>query len=101
MIWTAIIQYLIYSRSECGRYASGYRPDGMRCANADISVWMQAPSYVLTAVAEILASITSLEYSYSKAPANMRSMVQAVALSMNAISSAMGFALVSLSSVSP
>ncbi len=101
MIWTAIIQYLIYSRSECGRYASGYRPDGMRCANADIIGGMHAPSDVRTAVAEILASITSLEYSYSKAPANMKSMVQAVALSLNAISSSMGLALATHSSVSP
>jgi POT family proton-dependent oligopeptide transporter len=43
-----------------------------------------------------MASITSLEYAHSKAPANMRSMVQSVALFMNAISSAIGFALVTL-----
>lgn len=46
-----------------------------------------------------MASITSLEYAHSKAPANMRSMVQSVALFMNAVSSAIGFALVSLAEV--
>ncbi len=101
MIWTAVVQYYIYQRSECGSYASGTLLNGERCANADISVWVQSGSYILTAIAEILASITSLEYSFSKAPSNMRSMVQAIALFMNAISSAMGFALVSLSSVRP
>jgi POT family proton-dependent oligopeptide transporter len=43
-----------------------------------------------------MASITSLEYAHSKAPANMRSMVQSIALFMNAIASAIGFALVAL-----
>ncbi|KAK3326352.1 peptide transporter-like protein [Apodospora peruviana] len=91
MIWACVIQHYIYTRSECGTYASG---DG--CAPVDISVWAQSGSYILIAMSEILASITSLEYAHSKAPANMRSMVQAVALFMNAISSAIGFALVSL-----
>lgn len=101
MVWAAVLQAFIYRRSECGNYASGYLADGeTRCANVDISVWAQAGSYILIAFSEIMASITSLEYAHSKAPANMRSMVQAVALFMNAISSAIGFALVSLSAVS-
>ncbi|KAK4229601.1 POT family-domain-containing protein [Podospora fimiseda] len=99
MIWACIIQYYIYQKSECGNRANGYTaPDGtkVKCAAVPISVWAQTGSYVLIAFSEVLASITSLEYAHSKAPANMRSMVQAVALFMNAISSAIGFALVSL-----
>lgn len=48
-------------------------------------------------ISEILASVTSLEYAFTKAPRNMRSLVQAVALVMNAFSSAIGQALIGLS----
>lgn len=100
MIWAAVIQAYIYRRSECGNYAGQNLPGtDERCANVDISVWAQAGSYILIAFSEIMASITSLEYAHSKAPANMRSMVQSVALFMNAVSSAIGFALVSLAEV--
>ncbi|KAL2126867.1 hypothetical protein VTI74DRAFT_11702 [Chaetomium olivicolor] len=98
MVWACVIQYYIYKKSECGNYANGIMPDGTKreCARVDINMWAQTGSYVLIAFSEIMASITSLEYAHSKAPANMRSMVQSVALFMNAISSAIGFALVSL-----
>lgn len=98
MIWACVIQYYIYKNSECGNYANGIMADGTErdCARVDISMWAQSGSYILIAFSEIMASITSLEYAHSKAPANMRSMVQSVALFMNAISSAIGFALVSL-----
>lgn len=43
-----------------------------------------------------MASVTSLEYAFTKAPTNMRSTVQAVALFMNAVSSALAQALVGL-----
>jgi len=99
MIWACVLQYYLYKKSECGYYASGKTwVDGeeVKCPKVDISVWAQTGSYVLIAFSEILASITSLEYAHSKAPANMRSMVQSVCLFMNAISSAIGFALVPL-----
>ena len=93
MVWACVLQYYIYKKGPCGT-------DMSDCdENVDISVWAQTGSYVLIAFSEILASITSLEYAHSKAPANMRSMVQAVALFMNAISSALGFALVPLADV--
>ncbi|KAL2259482.1 hypothetical protein VTK26DRAFT_6837 [Humicola hyalothermophila] len=90
MIWACVIQYYIYKRSPCGNWANDCEE------RADINMWAQTGSYVLIAFSEIMASITSLEYAHSKAPANMRSMVQAVALFMNAISSAIGFALAPL-----
>jgi proton-dependent oligopeptide transporter, POT family len=92
MIWAAVVQAYIYKDSECGYYASD-----KGCANVSISVWAQTGAYVLIALSEIFASITSLEYAYSKAPKNMRSMVQAIALFTTAISSALGEAFVSLS----
>ncbi|RDW62563.1 hypothetical protein BP5796_10865 [Coleophoma crateriformis] len=103
MIWAAVIQAYIYKKSVCGRNAAGLLPaslggDGETvCPPVDINVWAQTGAYVLIAVSEIFASITSLEYAFSKAPKNMRSMVQAVALFMSAISAALGEAFVSLS----
>ncbi|KAJ4302284.1 hypothetical protein N0V88_002427 [Collariella sp. IMI 366227] len=98
MIWACVIQYYIYKKSECGNYANGITVDGkdVECARVEINMWAQSGSYILIAFSEIMASITSLEYAHSKAPANMRSMVQSVALFMNAISSAIGFALTPL-----
>ncbi|KAK1760537.1 putative peptide transporter ptr2 [Echria macrotheca] len=98
MVWACVVQYYIYQRSACGSHASGYLDADQteRCPNVSISVWAQTGSYVLIALSEAFASITSLEYAHSKAPKSARSMVQAVCLFMNAISSAIGFALVPL-----
>ncbi|KAF9629906.1 putative oligopeptide transporter protein [Lasiodiplodia theobromae] len=92
MVWACVLQYYIYKDSECGDYPSG---DG--CENVSINVWAQTGSYVLIAISEILASITSLEYGFSKAPKNMRSLVAAFALFMSAISAAIGEAFNPLS----
>ena len=97
MIWAAVVQAYIYKRGECGSYPSEGLPDGSDCTPAPLNVWILTGSYVLIAISEILASITSLEYAFTKAPKNMRSMVQAFALFMTAIASAIGEALVSLS----
>ncbi|RGP59298.1 pot family proton-dependent oligopeptide transporter [Fusarium sporotrichioides] len=91
MIWAAVVQHYIYQKSECGMRASGED-----CAVVEINVWAQTGAYVLIALSEVFASITSLEYAFSKAPKNMRSMVQAVALFMTAFSAALGQALVGL-----
>ncbi|KAH8805959.1 Ptr2 peptide transporter, partial [Xylogone sp. PMI_703] len=103
MIWATIIQVYIYKKSVCGTHAAGILPASLggdgetSCPPVEINVWAQTGSYVLLAISEIFASITSLEYAFSKAPRNMRSMVQAVALFMSAISAAIGEAFVSLS----
>ena len=47
-----------------------------------LNVWAQTPSYVLIAVSEILASITGLEYAFTKAPTSMRSLVMVRSLSL-------------------
>ena len=95
MVYSAVLQYYIY-QGQCGD-----RPvqaiDSGECEFVDISVWIQTPAYVLIALSEIFASITALEYAYTKAPVSMRSMVQAAALFMVAFSSALGQAFVSLS----
>lgn len=92
MIWACVIQAYIYKDSKCGKYAAG-----SGCEPTTINVWAQTGSYVLIAISEILASITSLEYAFTKAPRNMRSLVMAFNLFMTAIAAAIGEAFVSLS----
>jgi POT family proton-dependent oligopeptide transporter len=95
MICATVTQYYIYKIGPCGKEAN-YCLDELN-QHSDISVWVQTLTYVLGGISEIFASVTSLEYAFTKAPKNMRSLVQAVALFMNAFSSALGQALVSLS----
>ncbi|KAJ5112029.1 hypothetical protein N7532_000074 [Penicillium argentinense] len=95
MIAATVTQHYIYKKGPCGKDAN-YCLE-VRGEHTDISVWVQALTYILGGISEIFASVTSLEYAFTKAPRNMRSLVQAVALFMNAISSAIGQALVGLS----
>ncbi|KAL2855569.1 PTR2-domain-containing protein [Aspergillus pseudodeflectus] len=94
MIAATVTQHYIYKLSECGKHANDCLADGK---HSNITVWVQAITYILGGISEILASVTSLEYAFTKAPKNMRSLVQAVALFMNAFSSAIGQAFVGLS----
>ncbi|KAK7542729.1 peptide transporter PTR2-A [Phyllosticta citribraziliensis] len=91
MVWSCVLQAYIYKYSECGNNASS-------CENVSINVWAQTGAYVFIAISEIFASITSLEYGFSKAPKNMRSLVAAFALFMSAIAAAIGEAFNPLSS---
>jgi peptide/histidine transporter 3/4 len=54
---------------------------------SSVSIFWQAPQFVLIGVSEIFASITSLEFFYSQAPSEMRSVSQASNLLTNAIGS--------------
>ncbi|KIX05842.1 uncharacterized protein Z518_03815 [Rhinocladiella mackenziei CBS 650.93] len=92
MIAACVTQVYIYRLSECGTHASD--PD---CEPAPLNVWIQTVPYVLIGISEIMASITSLEYAFTKAPYNMRSFVMSINLLMNAFSSAIAQGLVALS----
>ncbi|EKV07527.1 Major facilitator superfamily domain, general substrate transporter [Penicillium digitatum] len=97
MIWAAVIQHYIYKTSPCGYRANNCYTDDGSVNPSPIIVWAQTGSYVLVAISEIFAIITSMEYAYSKAPRNMRSLVQAINLFTNAISAAIAEALITLS----
>jgi POT family proton-dependent oligopeptide transporter len=96
MVSATVTQYYIYKVSPCGTSANICDDADGNALSADISVWVQMLPYGLIGFSEIMASITSLEYAFTKAPKNLRSTVQAIALFMSAISSALSQALVSL-----
>jgi len=91
MISAWVIQVYIYRLSPCGTEASACDKP------APINVWVQTIPYVFIGFSEIMASITGLEYAFTKAPKNMRSLVMGVFLLTNAVSSAIAQALVALS----
>ncbi|KAJ2972831.1 hypothetical protein NQ176_g6935 [Zarea fungicola] len=97
MVSACVTQSYIYKLSKCGDHINASIKSGRKDCTAPISVWVQVFPYGLIGMSEVLASITKLEYAYTKAPQNMKSTVQALALFTSAVSSALGQALVALS----
>ncbi|KAI6020031.1 POT family-domain-containing protein [Pisolithus orientalis] len=97
MAWAAVVQHYIYKTNPCGYYAGTCVDNNGNPLVSTLNVWIQSGSYVLIAFSEIFATITSMEYAFTKAPRNMRSLVMSMLLFTNAIASAVGEAFVSLS----
>ncbi|KAM0335505.1 hypothetical protein ACHAQA_000553 [Verticillium albo-atrum] len=95
MVVAALIQHFIYQQAPCG-YEASDRDCIAENGVPNMSVWIQTPCYILIALSEVLASITGLEYAFTKAPRNMRGLVTGVFLFVNAISSAISQAFVGL-----
>ncbi|APA16014.1 hypothetical protein SS1G_10121 [Sclerotinia sclerotiorum 1980 UF-70] len=92
MMYAAIVQHLIYKAGPCyGKpleCPAAVLPDGTIQPN-DVHFAIQIPAYIFIGISEIFASVTGLEYAYTKAPVSMKSFVQAMFLLTNAF----GFAL--------
>jgi POT family proton-dependent oligopeptide transporter len=97
MFYAAFIQHRIYASPPC--FASPLCPasqvNGVATGN-NVHILLQTPAYILIGVSEIFASVTGLEYAYTKAPPSMKSFVQAIFLLTNAVGAAMGEALTPL-----
>lgn len=94
MAFAAVIQKLVYIQGPCydRPLACAASADGGGTPN-EISVWVQTPVYFIIAFAEILGFTTLMEYSYSKAPVHMRSVIQALRQVSAGVGSALGMAL--------
>ncbi|KAI4135565.1 MAG: hypothetical protein LQ347_000566 [Umbilicaria vellea] len=92
MAYAAIVQHLIYQAPPCYK-----APLNCPAANGDepnhIHVAVQTPAYLLIGLSEIFASITGLEYAFTKAPPSMKSFVMSMFLLTTAFGSALGIAL--------
>lgn len=93
MAYATGVQKLIYTTGPCydrprvcAASGNGERPN-------EIQVWVQIPVYFVLAVGEIFGFVTASEYAYSKAPQDMKTMVQAFVQLTACAGSALGMAL--------
>jgi POT family proton-dependent oligopeptide transporter len=90
MVYAAVIQHFIYSTGPCYDTPlcdADLDSNGVHQGN-NIHIAAQTGAYMLIGVSEIFASVTGLEYAYTKAPPNMKSFVQSMYLLTNAFGSA-------------
>jgi len=96
LAYAAFVQKLIYSAPPCYEYPlscdAGKLPNGDHEHN-HVHIAVQAPTYFFIAMSEIFANVTGLEYSYSKAPASMKSFIMALFMMTSAIGAALGAAI--------
>ncbi|KNG85761.1 oligopeptide transporter [Aspergillus nomiae NRRL 13137] len=94
--YAAGVQKMIYNSGPCYE-APLVCPAAQRVGQSalpnEIKVWVQTPIYVILAVSEIFGFVTLSEYSYSKAPKDMRTVVQSMRQLSAGIGSAIGIAL--------
>ena len=92
MAYAAIVQHLIYTAPPC--YTAPLAcPASNETEPNRIHVAVQTPAYLFIGLSEIFASITGLEYAFTKAPSSMKSFVMSMFLLTNAFGSALGIAL--------
>lgn len=79
--FAAGVQNMIYNSGPCYDAPlvcpAAQRPRKEPVPNT-IKVWVQTPVYVILAFSEIFGFVTLSEYSYSKAPKDMRTVVQSI-----------------------
>lgn len=94
MMYAAIVQHLIYSAGPCYEHpgCDASIVDGTAQGNK-VHIAIQTPAYVFIGISEIFASVSGLEYAYTKAPPSMKSFVQSMYLLTNAFGAAIAEAL--------
>lgn len=93
MAYAAGVQKLIYDAAPCYNMPLECEASLEGAISNKVHVAIQTPAYVLIGLAEIFASITGLEYAFTKAPPSMKSLVMALFLVQNAFGSAIGIAI--------
>lgn len=93
MAYASGVQKLIYKSGPCyDRPLACPASQNGKIPNS-IAVWVQLPIYFVLAVAEIFGFVTASEYAYSKAPKDMKTVVQALMQLTACVASALGMAL--------
>ena len=92
MAYAAIVQHVIYISPPCYNAPLACPASDMTMPN-QVHVAVQTPAYFFIGISEIFASITGLEYAFTKAPPSMKSFVMSIFLLQSAFGSALGIAL--------
>lgn len=93
MIYAAVVQHLIYRSPPCYDAPLACEASNEGTEHNHVHVAVQTPAYLFIGLSEIFASITGLEYAYTKAPPSMKSFVMSIFLLTNAFGAALGIAL--------
>jgi len=93
MAYAAITQHLIYNAGPCYEFPLACDASDDGSIPNKIHVAVQTPAYLFIGLSEIFASITGLEYAFTKAPPSMKSFVMSMFLLTSAFGSALGIAL--------
>jgi proton-dependent oligopeptide transporter, POT family len=93
MVYAAIVQHLIYTSPPCYNLPLECPASSDGAIHNQIHVAVQIPAYLFIGLSEIFASITGLEYAYTKEPASMKSFVMSMFLLTSAAGSALSIAL--------
>jgi POT family proton-dependent oligopeptide transporter len=100
LAYAAGLQHLIYSRGPCFSHplacpaALDVDSDVFDSSRPnEVSVWLQVPLYLILAIGETFGLVALYEYSFSEAPVNMKSLVQAIGQLVVALAAALGIAL--------
>lgn len=96
MIYTAALQHFIYNAGPCYYHPKACAEEYRKVPN-HVHVAAQTPAYFLIAMSEIFASVTGLEYAYTKAPVSMKSFIMSLFLVTNAFGSAIGIGISAVS----
>ncbi|KAM0794956.1 POT family-domain-containing protein [Usnea florida] len=89
----AIVQWRVYETSPCGYYASSC---SIGTGVSPLSIWWQVPNVALGAISECFCNVTAYEIAYARSPKSMKSVVFALFLFNDALSSALGEVLTSV-----
>ncbi|KAH8696354.1 oligopeptide transporter [Talaromyces proteolyticus] len=92
MLYAAFVQWEIYAAPPCYNHPRARDCVGGSVPN-QVSIYVQAPAYMLIATSEILAAVAGIEYAYTKAPASMKSLVMAVYLTTTSVGALLAVAV--------
>ncbi|KAI1393057.1 POT family-domain-containing protein [Hypoxylon trugodes] len=96
MVYTTVIQKLIYQTGPCYDTPLACSAAHGSTIPNQISVFLQIPIYFGGALAEVFCLTTGTEYAYNHAPERMKTLVQAIWLSMAGIGSCLAVAFTPL-----
>lgn len=93
MAYASGVQKLIYSRGPCYNIPLACPGSDKGRIPNEVNVFVQTPIYFILAAAEILGLVSAREYAYSKAPKNMKTVVQALTQVTAGVGAAIGIAI--------